>query len=109
MTIGNSPFSERVRITREARGLSQADLADKTGLQPAAIAHFEAGRRSPSMKNLRVLSLALGVSADYLIGIDKRLDTSGVVPARLAKYVSQLSDANLDLLEGICKEMLKRQ
>jgi len=61
-------FKERLRAAREMRGLSQADLAAKTGLPPSSIAHFEGGKRKPSFDNLRKLSDALEVTTDYLIG-----------------------------------------
>lgn len=53
-----------------ARGdLTQAELAEKAGMHPTAITHYETGRRTPSMANLRILVDALDVSADYLIGV----------------------------------------
>jgi transcriptional regulator with XRE-family HTH domain len=50
------------------RGWSQTELADRTGLQPSAISHFEDGRRVPSAANLLNLSKALATSCDYLLG-----------------------------------------
>ena len=61
-------FASRLRKTRETRELSQSELAREAGMQPSAIAHFEAGRRKPSFDNVRVLAKALKVSADYLLG-----------------------------------------
>ena len=59
--------------------MSQADLADKTGLQPAAVSHFETGQRSPSFENLKKLADALSISVDYLLGrIDGRNNFSGL-------------------------------
>lgn len=60
-------FPERVRKIREDRGMLQTDLAERTGLQGAAISHFECGRRKPSLKNLIALIEALDVSADWLL------------------------------------------
>lgn len=45
------------------------ELSAKSGLQKAAIGHFESGRRRPSLENLRRLCHGLGVSADYLLGL----------------------------------------
>ena len=45
----------------------KANLADKTGLKPSAISHFERGRRLPSLKNLVKLADALGVTLDELV------------------------------------------
>lgn len=61
-------FSERLRQARELRGLNQSDLGKLTGLQPAAIGHFEANRRKPSFANIRSLARALNVSSDFLLG-----------------------------------------
>tara|TARA_R110000787_G_scaffold67074_5_gene150331 strand:+ start:208 stop:546 length:339 start_codon:yes stop_codon:yes gene_type:complete len=61
-------FAERLLSAREKRGFSQAELGAKADLQPAAIGHFEKGRRSPSFQNVRKLANALNISADYLLG-----------------------------------------
>jgi transcriptional regulator with XRE-family HTH domain len=61
-------FASRLRKTRENRELSQSELAREAGMQPSAIAHFEARRRKPSFDNVRALARALKVSADYLLG-----------------------------------------
>jgi transcriptional regulator with XRE-family HTH domain len=70
MTQSSMPvdFPTRLRKTRENRELSQSELAREAGMQPSAIAHFEAGRRKPSFDNVRALARALKVSADYLLG-----------------------------------------
>lgn len=57
----------RLREARVSQGLTQAELAKRTGLQPCAIAHFEAGRRTPSMANFIRLVNALGCSADWML------------------------------------------
>lgn len=61
-------FPERLRTAREYRGLNQAELATKAGLQPSAISHFETGTRKPSFDNLHLLADALDVTIDYLLG-----------------------------------------
>ena len=61
-------FRKRLQEARNRRGLSQDGLAKKTNLQPSAISHFETGARKPSFDNLKRLSDALEVTADYLLG-----------------------------------------
>lgn len=63
-------FSKRLRQVREERRLTQTDLADKCGLLPSAISHFESGRRTPSLRNFAKLVVALSVKAGYLIDLD---------------------------------------
>ena len=54
--------------------MTQNDLAARIGLQPMVggmqISHWECGRRSPHARHLRALSIALNVSADYLLNSD---------------------------------------
>lgn len=61
-------FGTRLADARQARGLSQSELAKLAGLQPAAIGHFERDRRKPSFANVRALAKALNISSDYLLG-----------------------------------------
>lgn len=62
-------FRYRLRESRLSSGFSQAELANETGLMPSAIAHFEAGRRTPSIHNLYALCVALGCPSDFLLAL----------------------------------------
>lgn len=66
-------FGERLRWAREAKKLTQADLAKAVGLSPGAIGNYEAGDRDSSRK-LAELSRALEVNALWL--------SSGTGPVR---------------------------
>jgi transcriptional regulator with XRE-family HTH domain len=70
--VGATPpaaFTERLKAARELRGLSQAQLAERSGFQPSAISRFETGASKPSFDNLRRLAAALEVSTDFLLGL----------------------------------------
>lgn len=58
-----------VRIRRKALHLTQEKLAELTGVSVAFVGHIERGTRKLSVETLRNICIALGVSADYLIGI----------------------------------------
>jgi transcriptional regulator with XRE-family HTH domain len=55
----------RIRIMREALGLSQRDLA-LPGISAAHISRIEKGTREPSGNALRALAAQLGTTALYL-------------------------------------------
>lgn len=48
-------------------GLTQAQLAKRAKINPAALNHFMRGRREPRMANLRKLSEATGISIEKLV------------------------------------------
>lgn len=64
----SASFPARLRETRERCELEQAQLGTLAGIPATSISHFEAGRRKPSLVNLRNLAEALEVSIDYLLG-----------------------------------------
>jgi transcriptional regulator with XRE-family HTH domain len=61
-------MGDRIKFHREAKGLSQLDLAKICGVTKGAVSQWELGR-SKNVKNEPWLKLveALGVSGDYLV------------------------------------------
>jgi transcriptional regulator with XRE-family HTH domain len=57
----------RLRVAREAAGLSQKQLAERAGLSRPSLANIEAGRQTICLRTLQVLALALGIPASDLI------------------------------------------
>lgn len=64
-------ITRRIREAREAKGLSQAQLAKRAGMVPSAISHFETGSRLPSLQSLDKLAAALLLSPGELLGDPK--------------------------------------
>lgn len=58
-------FGEQLRLLREARKLTQAQLAERVNLSRAAISLYEAGMREPKRTELRSLADALGVRRTF--------------------------------------------
>lgn len=61
--VGSGPagaLGDRVRELREAAGLSQRELAERTGTTQSAIARLEADRQEPTLRTLEKLAAALG-------------------------------------------------
>ncbi|HEY0026780.1 MAG TPA: helix-turn-helix transcriptional regulator [Allosphingosinicella sp.] len=98
-------FGERLIAARDARRLTQTELAQKAGLQPAAIGHFERNRRKPSFANVRALAKALNVSSDYLLGRSSEME--GATTAFRGE--EQLSDADREHIQMMIDLMRKRR
>ncbi len=79
--------------------MSQAELAKKAGLQPTAISHFETNTRSPSFDNLRKLSDALTVSADFLMGRSDKEEMRGSDSDSLFRDIEKLSEEDLEAMQ----------
>jgi len=61
---------ERIRQARLATCMKQWQLAKQCGWTASIISNFETGQREPSISSLRTLCLNLGVSSDWILGIE---------------------------------------
>lgn len=76
MTKFQNTFAGRLALAREARGLSQDQLAEKAGLSQVTINHIETGRNATS-KKLVNLAQALQVPAGWLANGDDHMYVIG--------------------------------
>lgn len=100
-------FPERLRAARDYRGLSQGGLAQKAGMQPSAISHFETGTRKPSFDNLRILADALDVTTDYLLGrVEEFKALAGA--DRLHRHYESLQGSDRKMADELITMLAKR-
>lgn len=67
-------FNKILKDLRKSQGLSQKELADKTGISVHTINSYESGRREPNNKNLQILEQYFQVSRGFLLGTIKPND-----------------------------------
>ncbi len=85
-------FPDNLKKIREIKGLSQTELAKRSGLQPSAVSHFETGRRAPSFDNLKRLADTLEVTTDFLIGREIDPTTSGPTLESIFRNAQEMAD-----------------
>lgn len=59
--------TDRLRDTRERLGLSQRELARRSGIGDAQINRYEKGLTDPTGSSLKLIASTLNVSVDYLL------------------------------------------
>lgn len=80
----------RIKLAREAAGFTQEKLAEEIGVSRNAVAKWENGKNEPKIENLVSLSLTLGVSSDYLIGLSSTVSASLKLNERAVKALELL-------------------
>ena len=60
-------LAQTIRKTREARGLSQMDLAHKLNMNPHTIMDFEVGRSNPKAETVFLIADELDISLDAIL------------------------------------------
>lgn len=69
---------ERIREARQAKGLTQQDLADALGVQRAAVSQWEKDQTSPTNDKLAKLSEMLSVDVQHLVTGTRRLPVARI-------------------------------
>jgi transcriptional regulator with XRE-family HTH domain len=68
-------FSEKVRVKRAEKGLTQAELAKQAGVTQATISRIESGELTQLMSDaLKRLAAALEVTVDFLVGDKSKME-----------------------------------
>lgn len=112
-----TPFGARLRALREARGISQAELATALHVSPAYLSALEHGKRGrPSAGLIHQVNEYFGLiwdEADELVALARVshprvvVDTAGLSPAatalanRLAREIRTLDQATLAALAAV--------
>ena len=68
--------SERIKVLREQKGMTQADLARQLGITRSSVNAWEMGISVPSTQYIVELSNMFNVSTDYLLGVDATASVS---------------------------------
>ncbi len=84
-------FHEKLRTLRQARNMSQVELAKRLGVTKQSVSNWENDNIQPSIEMLVRIAAVFAVSADYLLGIDaaRAIDVSGL-PEEVIAHLSQL-------------------
>jgi transcriptional regulator with XRE-family HTH domain len=97
---------DRIRAIREARGMTQDQLADESKLSKSFLSEVENNRRNISSENLLRIATVLGASVDYLLRGDAKENVRRdpvVIPPELSQAAEELGlsyTTTLEILEA---------
>ncbi len=107
-------FRERFTEVLRGRGVTQGQLAEATGISPAALSNYLRGARSvPRVEELATLARYFAVSMEWLLGIEEPSDgqisplaADAPVPLdrRKLRAVSKQMRRQVDRLDELCGE-----
>ncbi|MCL1880826.1 MAG: helix-turn-helix domain-containing protein [Oscillospiraceae bacterium] len=66
-------LSDKIRKLRTQKNLTQSQVAKRLGITKNAVNSWENSASSPTLKNIAELAWILGVSTDYLLGVERRV------------------------------------
>ena len=76
--IDMSAFVERVRMILNEQHKSPSRMARDLGFSSGLFTQWKTGMQSPSADKLVKIAAYLGVSTDYLLGVDPHIETADI-------------------------------
>ena len=73
MDAFSTAFGTHLRSLRLKLGLSQEEVAHRAGLHVTYLSGIERGNRNPSLRNIRKIGMALGVSVGELFAFEETI------------------------------------
>ena len=91
-------FGQRLRELRQAKSMTQSELAEKTGISFAYVSKLETGTKSPPRENIIIaLVKALGINN---VGMDELFGLANKLPSDLRKQVDTETIKMLRTIKG---------
>lgn len=94
-------FSDQLKKERNKAGLSQMALAKLLGVSQQTIWSWEIGRTSPDPEMLRAIADHFNITADYLLGRNKVIQTENLSPERkrLIDEIRSVDDKTIEEMQ----------
>lgn len=110
-TNKQSTLGERIKLTREAKGLSQAELAKIAGVTQSTIGRYEKNEiNRPSFNSVGVIASALGESTEYFMtGLGEHFFSQYDVHEELNTVIQSLEMRNQLILLEVAKTLKNHQ
>lgn len=86
MKVGN-----KIKEYRELNKMTQKDIAEILGVEPATISKYEAGTIEPNIESLKKLSETFNITVDELIKDEEKFDVSKINVLEVLKEQKEMS------------------
>jgi transcriptional regulator with XRE-family HTH domain len=107
LDLGPETVGQRIASLRKKRGLTQETLAQQIGISKQLISDYETGRLHLSDDMLTRISLALKVSADILLGLEKKNLDDGQPSLRILKRLNLIEKLPVSEQKALLKTIDK--
>lgn len=99
-----STTGERIRARRKERGLTLAQLAEQSDSSKSYIWELEnKNPPRPSGEKLAAIAMALGTTADYLLGSDDAVDQSDAIDKAFFREYANMPPETKQKLRAMAK------
>jgi transcriptional regulator with XRE-family HTH domain len=98
-------IGQKIRKLRKERGMTQADLAENTGLSNTFIAHIEIGDKICSLSSLEKIASALMTNSHSLLHPETNQAQYDVTKDKLIMYIMDRTEKEKETIYRIAKSL----
>ncbi|WP_126424260.1 helix-turn-helix domain-containing protein [Asticcacaulis excentricus] len=99
-------FAKNIRARAEQLGMSNAEVAERLGLDPRRYGHYVTGRSEPDLATVVKIANVLKSSPNLLLGFE--LDSVNSRVSQLVATCKFLNDTQLDMLIDLAETTAKK-
>lgn len=100
----NNTIAFKIKTLRNAKGLTQEQLAEAVGTTRATLAGYETGRRNPRLPDLQKIAEYFGVGLDYF-GVATSDEVFDILARAKDVFASEV--ISKDEKENLYKELMR--
>jgi transcriptional regulator with XRE-family HTH domain len=105
-------FGDRMRERAAELGLSQAEVARRSGVSERRMGHYIGDRSEPDLQLLVKIAAVLDVTPNYLLGVEprtpiKKSDELGRIRSRIAAACALMDEPSLSLSLTLVEAVLE--
>ena len=102
-------ISDRIKEGMEIRGMKQADIIERTGINKGALSCYVSGKYKPKQNGIYLIARALDVNEAWLMGADVPMDRlATTTPTILSQDEEALIDGYRQLNNSGKKQLNKQ-
>lgn len=103
LKLGSETVGQRLARLRKEQGLTQAELAERIGINQTSVSDYETGRLRLSDEMLARVALALKVSADTILGLKGGVRRTNQATVRILRRLNRIASLPLPQKKALLK------
>ena len=103
LKLGSETVGQRLARLRKEQGLTQAELAERIGINQTSVSDYETSRLRLSDEMLARVALALKVSADTLLGLKGGARRTNQATVRILRRLNRIASLPMPQKKALLK------
>lgn len=100
-------IAERIRLTRQQKGLSQKELSEKANVNLKSLSRYELGTSIPPADILKAIADALNVASDTLLEDDSQINIIDKELLKKIEIVQQLEPKEQNIFNAFLDMVIR--